>query len=476
MKITRRSLLGLLGALALPVAPAAGQPSPQVDLARLYQRVEAAYARHAPLEPEARIRAGAEMDAVTRAFFMGGRGARKHLDGALLIITDDENSDIARFLVGLDAVVTSDDSGVTISLESSETGGDDDAAPNTGDLMVRVVAGDGAVIAEHAVIREEGGKLQTKAFGAAELPEGRHRIDVVSSCGREMTAGIWMLLHESLDPVRSELLRRADAVRDAAPENPHAAGHHGLLGERIAHLRNPPASDVTGWTLDLAKLRNGLLDEMTRYEAGEDPFADLTGEHWLRIPAGVNPIPSRVIVPPFDPEAPRRPLVIALHGAGGNEHLFPDGHGAGLLGRLAREEGFVVVSPHTQMMTRGTALPDMIEYLRDRAHIDPQRVSIIGHSMGGMAAIMLTGEFPEQIHRTVAIAGARPVPEPALQVPIWIVGAERDAIVQERMVRMAADASIERGAQVTYHMVPGADHLLVVADVLRDAIRFVLTR
>ena len=289
-----------------------------------------------------------------------------------------------------------------------------------------------------------------------------------------MTAGIWMHLHAPLEPARLDMLRRADLVRDAARESAAIAMGHAILTERAALLVDPPARSVTEWTLDLALLRNRLLQELTRFEAGEDPVADLTGDHWLRVPAGINPIPCRVIVPPFDPADPPRSLIIALHGAGGNEHLFPDGHGAGMLKALAHEHGFVVVSPNTQMIARGQTLPDLIDFLKARAHIDPHRVSIIGHSMGGMTAVALSGQFASRLHRIAAIAGARPSPEPAHAIAMRFYGAERDAIVQEQMVRAAADISAEQGANVTYHLVPDADHLLVVADVLREAIEFLL--
>jgi len=468
------ALLTALACAGLCAPGLARQPAPLVDLARYYQRVEFAYAAALPVDPATRLAVGREMDDATRAFFRGAQAARTHLDRALLLLlAGDDASALITFMIGLDATIDIEEDGARFHIRLSH-GRDVDAAAYAPDLRVEVTGGDGRAAASFAVTSSADRALTAGPGDLSAVAEGRYNLDVVAACGRRMTAGTWMHLHTPLNAVRDDVLRRVEAMRFAAGgehPSPHSLQ---ILLDRAGELHDPPARNVTQWALDLARLRDEVLHEVSQLEKDIDPYARLSGDLWMRIPAGQSAIPCRLIVPPVADDSPRRPLLVALHGAGGNEHLFPDGHGAGILRQLALREGFVVVSPSTMMMGQQSALPDLIEFLRDSAHIDPDRVSIVGHSMGAMMALQLAGEYPSHVHRVAAIAGGRIIPESARHIPVRMVGAEFDALIPEARVRHAAETSKEQGAQVTYHMVPNADHLLVVADVLRDALRFVL--
>lgn len=40
-----------------------------------------------------------------------------------------------------------------------------------------------------------------------------------------------------------------------------------------------------------------------------------------------------------------RPLLVVLHGAGGDENMFPEAYGAGIIKRIAEKHGLLVASP-----------------------------------------------------------------------------------------------------------------------------------
>ena len=81
------------------------------------------------------------------------------------------------------------------------------------------------------------------------------------------------------------------------------------------------------------------------------------------------------------------PLVIALHGMGGDENSMFDSYG-GVLKREAERVGFVVACPKgrdSASMYRGSAEQDVMDVLaevRRDYKIDPNRIYLMGHSMG----------------------------------------------------------------------------------------------
>jgi phospholipase/carboxylesterase len=88
------------------------------------------------------------------------------------------------------------------------------------------------------------------------------------------------------------------------------------------------------------------------------------------------------------------PLVMSLHGAGGNSH-----HGLALLQDLAEESGFLLLAPSskdtTWDMIRGGYGPDValidqaLAFTFERYNVDPDRVIIAGFSDGASYALSL---------------------------------------------------------------------------------------
>ena len=56
-------------------------------------------------------------------------------------------------------------------------------------------------------------------------------------------------------------------------------------------------------------------------------------------------LPCRLYVPPGISEGETRPLVVALHGFRDDEDQWFEYYGSGILPRLARERGWLLVSP-----------------------------------------------------------------------------------------------------------------------------------
>ena len=78
-------------------------------------------------------------------------------------------------------------------------------------------------------------------------------------------------------------------------------------------------------------------------------------------------------------------------------------------------------------------LETLLRELSVRYSIDQERVYLLGHSLGGMAAMGLAGARPDMIDGVVAIAGGAPFPRSSDFPPVLAYAAERDFIVSGDM-------------------------------------------
>ena len=130
---------------------------------------------------------------------------------------------------------------------------------------------------------------------------------------------------------------------------------------------------------------------------------------------GGSVLPYRLTIPGLDPKSrgigdPSWPIVVALHGAGGDENMFHWGYGAGLLERLAEEKEFILVSPLT---TRFSTRPEVFDALLDAVasmtpFADRGRVCLLGHSLGAMAAGIAGRARKDKVAGVCLIAGLPP--------------------------------------------------------------------
>jgi pimeloyl-ACP methyl ester carboxylesterase len=195
------------------------------------------------------------------------------------------------------------------------------------------------------------------------------------------------------------------------------------------------------------------------------------------------PVPYRIHGPPPGGPGPF-PVVLALHGAGGNEHMFLEAYGAGRLRELAEARGFVVIAPSTSSLARAPgALAGLLDAAGAEYLIDRARVSALGHSMGAGVAWQLAEGFPGALAAVACIAGpcgrtageaggGAPVPMP----PLLVIAGEADPIGLPSRLEAAVAQGRAQGVDVEYRVMPGLGHTLVVGAVLDEVVDWLLTR
>jgi pimeloyl-ACP methyl ester carboxylesterase len=176
--------------------------------------------------------------------------------------------------------------------------------------------------------------------------------------------------------------------------------------------------------------------------------------------------PYRLYVPTaYDGKTPL-PLVIALHGTGGTEATLFEKYGDGAIKLAAEKHGMLLVSPLARGMTEfyGIGEHDVLCVLADvrsRYRVDPDRIYITGHSMGGTGSARIALQHPDVFAAAAPLASAFSHPHlapNAAHVPFWwIMGGEDDPYYFKGVLPGVA-RMIFPGRPHRLSVLPGRDH------------------
>jgi predicted esterase len=212
---------------------------------------------------------------------------------------------------------------------------------------------------------------------------------------------------------------------------------------------------------------------------GKDPFAGRKGDFRKAYLSKVDSTyqPYRVFVPSGYDGAKTFPLVIALHGMGGDENSYFDSYSNGLFKEEAERHGYLVACPKGRKpasMYIGDAERDVLDVMAEmmRAYrIDPDRVYLTGHSMGGFGTLSVAMNHPELFAAIAPVAGGVMSPlglSKIARIPQLLVHGDADRTVPVERSRLIVETGKKLGAEIKYIEVPGGDHGGVVAPHFKD--------
>ncbi len=244
---------------------------------------------------------------------------------------------------------------------------------------------------------------------------------------------------------------------------------------RAALLVDVPSSDRSAEFLsEPSALANDVDREIAALQKGKNPYAARVGDLW-RTYRGANGalIPFRLVASAAVARAKQPvPVLIVLHGAGGDENMFIDAYGAGITSTLATNRGVLLVSPAT---TAFAASPEnfdaLLSLLRSEYRVDNARIYLLGHSMGSGAAARLTQQRPDVIAATVCLAGGSAVTV-ANAPPMLFIGAELDVIIPAKAVQAAAIGT----PSATYQLAMHEGHTMMVRNGVIVGVPWLLER
>jgi predicted esterase len=222
---------------------------------------------------------------------------------------------------------------------------------------------------------------------------------------------------------------------------------------------------------EISPFRIDFKKEFARAHALLDtphPFAGVKGDmhRAYRSPVDQTLQPYRLFVPPsYDGEKPAG-LVVALHGMGGDENSIFDQYAAGRMKAEAEKRGLFVVCPKGRgpaSMYRGAAEQDVLDVLAEvlrEYKIDPQRVYLMGHSMGAYGAWSIAMNHPGRFAALGPIAGGgNPAGLAKIKtIPHYIVHGDNDKTVPVAQSRIMVEAAKKLGTPHVYVEVPNGNH------------------
>jgi predicted peptidase len=172
----------------------------------------------------------------------------------------------------------------------------------------------------------------------------------------------------------------------------------------------------------------------------------------------------------YGKEDQRWPLLLYLHGkslrGSDLEQLKPYGLAA-LLEKDLRIP-FVVVSPQCPddryWLTEDETLDRLIDHAVSTYAVDPERIYVTGHSMGGRGTWLLAYKHPEKLAAIVPMSDA-PLDDAwarqVAKVPAWVFHGTKDDLEPFERTRQFVEALKKHGAEVKFSPLPDRDHYIL---------------
>jgi poly(3-hydroxybutyrate) depolymerase/kynurenine formamidase len=204
-------------------------------------------------------------------------------------------------------------------------------------------------------------------------------------------------------------------------------------------------------------------------------------------------IPYALFVPSTYDASQAAPLIVALHGLG-RPYDWMMGYDGFI--DFAERGGYVVVSPlgyHPRAWygSRGQGIPpgaaregerlpanlgelseqdvlNVLHIARERFNVDPERIYLWGHSMGGAGSYHLAARYPH-VWAGVAVAAPAPLTEHIdhisrfRHIPVLVLHGDEDTVVPVELSRTWVARMRELGMEHVYAEIPGGDHSLFVS-------------
>jgi pimeloyl-ACP methyl ester carboxylesterase len=254
--------------------------------------------------------------------------------------------------------------------------------------------------------------------------------------------------------------------------------------QRLALLNRGRGEDEINAIQELDR----VLYELSALAKGENPFAGERGELERAYKAADGTlVPYRVYVPKSYDAASARPMVLMLHGALGDErYYFSNLFDPDVVKGEAERRGYILAGVNGRSRLPSYAGPgredsfEVIKAVTRDYKVDPARVYLTGHSMGGFGTWLIASNNPELFAAIAPMSSGTPVQgddltallEKVKSVPALIVHGARDGIAPPELSRKAADAAKKAGMRVTLLEVPEADHVSIVGAAFPAVLEF----
>jgi predicted esterase len=285
------------------------------------------------------------------------------------------------------------------------------------------------------------------------------------------------LLPDQKTPPALEARQVIEAIEEAR-RTYFAPGFQGLTGYVFTGMRASGLGLKEPMNFEAGLTRATML--ATAMKEGQDPIATAKGDLFMAYRSTFDGklVPYRVYVPTNYSPSKKYPLVVLLHGAGGDENDFMDAYQQ-LWPKLAEERGYILASVTGRGPLSGYSkdsggeqdVMDVMDIVKQRYSVDPKQVYLGGHSMGGggtwRIGLLYQDKFAGFI--PIAPAGNNPALMNNLKKPTMLVCGVKDALVTVASCRAVADKAKEMNSPLLkYSEYANGDHLSVAVMAVPD--------
>ena len=163
------------------------------------------------------------------------------------------------------------------------------------------------------------------------------------------------------------------------------------------------------------------------------------------------------------------PLILYLHGGSARGHDIGQMKKMGLTQKVEADPKFpfIVVSPQCrpgEIWTDVEALGAVLDEVARTHRVDPDRVYISGHSMGGRGVLYAAYKMPERFAAVVCLAPSSPITawaEKLAVTPLWMFHGSKDQFTPLKEIEELVGAIVAAGGDPQFTVLPERDHYIL---------------
>lgn len=171
----------------------------------------------------------------------------------------------------------------------------------------------------------------------------------------------------------------------------------------------------------------------------------------------------------YEESADRWPLILYLHGGSVRGDDISQMKKLGLAQKVEADPDFpfIVVSPQCQkgeIWTDVDALGALLDEVTRTHRVDPDRIYVTGHSMGGRGALYAAYKMPDRFAAVISLGPSSPITawaEKLASVPLWLFHGRNDQFTPMKEVEELVHAVEVAGGHPQLTVLPGRDHYIL---------------
>jgi predicted peptidase len=171
----------------------------------------------------------------------------------------------------------------------------------------------------------------------------------------------------------------------------------------------------------------------------------------------------------YEKSAEKWPVILYLHGGSLRGDDIGQMKKYGLAEKVEADADFpfIVVSPQChkgEIWTDVDALGAILDEVARTHRVDPDRVYVTGHSMGGRGALYTAYKMPERFAAVIALGPVSPITawaEKLASLPLWVFHGPNDQFTPLKEVEELVHAIEAKGGHPQFTVLPGRDHYIL---------------